>query len=187
MGRERDNARPSPGKQSPRRRDEVTTSEEDRERIERHLERMPLEREALLLAMHQFGADFDRDAWRAAYEAFSAEEHNRVVQVTSNLRALVDNAVELARFAATLTGLRPAGRRPSTNADIEALRADGALTGEQTYKLVQLKELCDRLRHEYAYVDANDVHVAVHTLLKLLPSFTASYVGWLAEYGVEIS
>ncbi len=129
-----------PGEQ--RRRRQVTVSEEDRERIERHLERMPLEREALLLAMRQFGADFDRDAWQAAYEAFSAEEHNRVVQVTGNLRALVDNAVELVRFAATLTGLRPAGRRPSANADIEALRADGALNGEQTYKLVQLKELC---------------------------------------------
>ncbi len=109
------------------------------------------------------------------------------MQVTGNLRALVDNAVELVRFAATLTELRPAGRRPSANADIEALRADGALSGEQTYKLVQLKELCDRLRHAYAYVDAADVHTAVHALLKLLPSFTVSYVQWLAEYGVELS
>jgi hypothetical protein len=104
---------------------------------------MPLERDALLLAMRQFGEDFDRAEWQTAYEAFTAEEHNRVVQVTSNLRALVDNAVELARFAATLTGLRIAGRRPSTNADIEALRAGGALTGKQTHSLVQLKELCD--------------------------------------------
>jgi hypothetical protein len=147
---------------------------------------MPLERDALLLAMRQFGEDFDRDAWQAAYKSFSAEEHNRVVQVTGNLRALVDNAVELARVAATLTGLRPAGRRPSTNADIEALRADGALTGKQTYELVRLKQLCDRMRHEYAYVDAGDVHAAVHSLLKLLPSFTASYVRWLAEYGVDL-
>jgi hypothetical protein len=67
---------------------------------------MPLEREALLLAMRQFGTDFERAAWQRAYEAFSAEEHNRVMQVTGNLRALVDNAVELARSAATLTGLR---------------------------------------------------------------------------------
>ncbi len=185
MSQKRDDVHTSPGKQ-PRRR-QVPVSEEDRDRIERHLERMPLERDALLLAMRQFGADFDRDAWQTAYEAFSAEEHNRVVQITGNLRALVDNAVELVRFAATLTGLRPAGRRPSANADIEALRADGALSGEQTYKLVQLKELCDRLRHAYAYVDAADVHTAVHALLKLLPSFTASYVQWLAEYGVELS
>jgi uncharacterized protein YutE (UPF0331/DUF86 family) len=170
----------------PRRR-LLAVSEGDRERIERHLERMPLERDALLLAMRQFGVDFDRDAWRTAYEAFSAEEHNRVVQVTSNLRALVDNAVELARAAATLTGLRPAGRRPSTNADIEALRTDGALSGEQTYELVQLKELCDRMRHEYVYVDAEDVYRAVRSVLKLLPGFTASYVQWLAEYGVDLS
>ena len=80
----------------------------------------------------------------------------------------------------------PRPHLPSTNSDIEALRADGALTGEQTYKLVQLKELCDRLRHEYAYVDADDVHAAVKTLLELLPGFIASYVKWLREYGVEL-
>jgi uncharacterized protein YutE (UPF0331/DUF86 family) len=99
----------------------------------------------------------------------------------------VDNAVELARVAATLTGLRPAGRRPSTNADIEALRADGALSGKQTYEIVQLKELCDRVRHEYVYVDAEDVYRAVRSLVKFLPGFMASYVQWLAEYGVDLS
>jgi uncharacterized protein YutE (UPF0331/DUF86 family) len=169
------------------RRPQIKVSEEDRERIERRLERMPLERDGLMLAMGQFGEDFDPDRWHAAYEALSAEDHNQVVQITGNLTALVDNAVELARFAATLTELRPAGRRPSTNADLEALRADGALTGTQTYRLVQLKELCDKLRHEYAHVDASDVHAAVHSLLKLLPSFTASYVRWLAEYGLDLS
>jgi hypothetical protein len=35
--------------------------------------------------------------------------------------------------------------------------------------------------------DADDVHTAVHALLKLLPGFTASYVRWLAEYGVDLS
>ena len=164
----------------------MKASEADLDRIERRLERMPLERDALMLAMRQFGEDFDSTAWRVAYEAFSAEEHNRVVQVTGNLTALVDNAVELVRFATTLTGLRPAGRRPSTNADIEALRTDGALTGKQTYELVQLKELCDGLRHAYAYVEADDVHGAAHSVLKLLPGFTASYVRWLAEYDVEV-
>jgi hypothetical protein len=101
MGRDSEDAHSSPSEQPARGREQVTLTDEDRERIERHLERMPLEREALLLAMRQFGAEFDRSAWQAAYEAFSAEEHNRVVQVTSNLRALVDKAVELTRFAAT--------------------------------------------------------------------------------------
>jgi hypothetical protein len=175
-----------PASKEPHRR-MLTVSEEDRERVERRLERMPLERDALLLSMRQFGEDFDLDAWRAAYEAFSAEEHNRVMQVTGNLRALVDNAVELVRLAATLTGLRAAGRRPSANADIEAVRTDGGLSGKQTQELVLLKELCDKMRHEYAYVDAGDAHAAVHSVLKLLPTFTVAYVHWLSEYGVELS
>jgi hypothetical protein len=170
----------------PKQRARVKVSEEDLDRIERRLERMPLERDALMLAMRQFGKDFDDQLWRTAYEAFSAEEHNRVVQVTGNLTALVDNAVELVRFAATLTGLRPAGRRPSANADIEALRIDGALTGKQAYELVQLKELCDELRHAYAEVEADDLHAGVRAVLKLLPGFTASYLRWLAEYEVKV-
>lgn len=183
MPRERSDGQRS-RKQSPR--DGVTASEEDLDRIERRLERMPLERDALMLAMRQFGKDFDGVSWRTAYEAYTAEEQNRVVQVTGNLTALVDNAVELVRFAATLTGLRPAGRRPSANADIEALRIDGALTGKQAYELVQLKELCDELRHAYAYVEADDVHAGVQAVLKLLPGFTISYLQWLAEYDVKV-
>ena len=66
------------------------------------------------------------------------------------------------------------------------MRLDGALTGKQAYELVQLKELCDELRHAYAYVEADDVHAGVRAVLKLLPGFTASYVRWLAEYDVKV-
>lgn len=183
MSKNSDREQAAPEKGS---RPQVKASDADLDRIERRLERMPLERDALTLAMRQFGEDFDAAIWRTAYEALTAPERNRVVQVTANLTALIDNAVELARFAATLTGLRPAGRRPSANADIEALRVDGALTGKQAYELVQLKELCDELRHIYIYVEADDVHAAVHSILKLLPGFTASFVRWLGEYGVKV-
>ncbi len=42
------------------------------------------------------------------------------------------------------------------------------------------------MRHEYVYVDADDVYRAARSLLKFLPGFTASYVQWLAEYGVDL-
>jgi hypothetical protein len=64
VSRKRDDADHSPGER-PRRR-QVPVSEVDRDRIERHLERMPLERDALLLAIRQYGADFDRDAWESS-------------------------------------------------------------------------------------------------------------------------
>lgn len=46
--------------------------------------------------------------------------------------------------------------------------------------------MCDELRHAYIYVEADEVHAAVDSALKLLPGFTASYVDWLAEYGVDV-
>jgi hypothetical protein len=42
------------------------------------------------------------------------------------------------------------------------------------------------MRHEYAYVDVDDVHAAVHSLLKLLPSFIASYVQWARRVGIKL-
>jgi hypothetical protein len=59
-------AQPSPPNPRPP-REKITASEEDRERIERHLERMLLERDALLLAMRQFGTNFELVAWQRAY------------------------------------------------------------------------------------------------------------------------
>jgi hypothetical protein len=35
--------------------------------------------------------------------------------------------------------------------------------------------------------ERDDVHAAVHSLLKLLPNFTASYVQWPAEHGIDLS
>jgi len=50
----------------------------------------------------------------------------------------------------------------------------------------KLKELCDELRHAYAYVEADDVHASVQAVLKLMPGFTAAYLRWLAEYDVKV-
>ena len=55
MRRTEGDAEPPPARLSRR---QVKASEEDLDRIERRLERMPLEREALTLAMGQFGEGF---------------------------------------------------------------------------------------------------------------------------------
>ncbi|MGO9973137.1 MAG: hypothetical protein ACLP01_10065 [Solirubrobacteraceae bacterium] len=94
--------------------------------------------------------------------------------------------VELVREAVTETGLRPTPRGLNANPDIEAMRIDGGLTGRQAAELIQLKKLANDIRHAYITVTAEDVHVGVRRLLKLLAPFTASYIKWIGEYGVKL-
>jgi hypothetical protein len=164
----------------------VTISDDDRERIERRLGDLPLDRDALLLALKPFGASFDRDAWRKSSELEDEDsaERNKVRLVKSNLQALVDNMVELGRIGVTVTALKPRDRPwHQTNSDIEAVRADGGLTGQESADLIKLKLLADKLRHEYM-VEPDESHSAVNLALELLPGFTASYTKWLAGYGI---
>jgi len=132
-----------------------------RELIEGRLEDLPLDRDALKLGMGQFGQGFDLETFRVAFDARDPVERNRARLVTSNFQAVTDGMVELVRSAATATGLRPAGRGLSINPDIEAVRADGCITGNQPSELIQLKQLANDLRHVYITVTADDVHAGV--------------------------
>ena len=174
------------GRRPRRTRPQITVPDLVRDLIERRLEELPLDRDALKLGMGQFGDDFDLERFREAFDARDPEQRNRARLVTANLQALADGIVELVREAATVTGLRPAGRRPEANPDIEAVRADGCLTGRQASELIQLKKLANDIRHVYVTVTADDVHAGVDRLLKLLPGFITAYRVWLGEYGVSL-
>jgi hypothetical protein len=157
-----------------------------RDLIEGRLEDLLLDRDALRLGMVQFGDDFALDRFREAFDSREAAERNRARLVTSNFQAIADGMVELVREAVTAIGLRPAGRRPEANPDIEAIRADEGITGRQAAELVQLKKLANDIRHVYITVSADDVHAGVDRLLKLLPRFTSAYVAWLEGHGVML-
>jgi hypothetical protein len=185
-GANRASTRQPRGRRPRRTRPQITIPDSVRDLIERRLEELPLDRDALKLGTAQFGEDFDLERFREAFDARDPEQRNRARLVTGNLQALADGMVELVREAATLTGLRPAGRRPEANPDIEAVRADGGLTGRQASELIQLKKLANDIRHIYVTVTADDVHAGVDRLLKLLPDFMAAYRAWLGEYGVSL-
>lgn len=165
-------------------RQQITVSVISQELIDGRLSDLPLDRAALELAMAQFGDKFDLAEFRAAFDARDPTERNRARLVTSNFQAVTDGMVELVREAVTVTGLRPLGRALNVNPDIEAMRADGGLSGSQAAELIQLKKLANDLRHIYLTVTADDVHRGVRRVLKLLPTFTARYVKWLGEYGI---
>jgi hypothetical protein len=96
---------------------------------------------ALRTAMAEFGADFDLDAFRAAYVSEDPVELNHVKAVERGVDQLYNYIAELAALGLELAELR--GRRDETNArrDLDALLRAGVLPTELTRRLQRLREL----------------------------------------------
>jgi hypothetical protein len=131
-----------------------------------------------------FGPGFEEAPFVAAFNSAVPAELNRARLVSSNFQAVTDGMVELIRLAATFTGLQPQGRGLTVNPDINQVRADGGISGPDAGRLITLKQLSNGLRHAYIDVDPSDVHAGVGQALTLLPSFTKSFVAWLATYSI---
>jgi uncharacterized protein YutE (UPF0331/DUF86 family) len=136
---------------------------------------------ALRTAMAEFGADFDLDAFRAAYASEDPVELNRVKAVERGVDQLYNYIAELAAFGLELAELR--GRRDETNAqrDLDALRGAGVLSGALTRRLQRLRELRRLLVHEYATASAEQVHESALIVATNFTPFYDAYREWIAR------
>lgn len=134
---------------------------------------------ALRTAMAEFGADFDLDAFRAAYASEDTVELNRVKAVERGVDQLYNYIAELDAFGLELAELR--GRRDQTNAqrDLDALRHARVLSGELTRRLQRLRELRRMLVHEYAAAAAEQVHESALIVAAHFPAFYDAYRAWI--------
>lgn len=156
------------------------------DRVSRRLERMPHEKDALVLAMGSFGEDFDADAWREAYHSMDPEAINDVRQVTAGFSELVNHCTELVRTAVSLAGLLALDRRLNAPADYLAFAKDGAISEPRAQALIRLSQVRNALAHTYTDVQADDAHQAVRDLLAELPRFSKGYGKWLTARGYEL-
>lgn len=155
--------------------------------IARRLERMPAERNALQLALGQFGDDFDLGLWARLYESFDPADMNGVRQVTAGFSELSNHCTELVRTAVTLTELLPHKRPPNAAANYRALRDAGGITAKRCEHFTRLNRVRNHLAHIYIDVTAKDIHAATLLLLAELPGFVKDYVSWLENHGVKLN
>ena len=136
---------------------------------------------ALRTAMAEFGADFDSDAFAAAYASEDPVALNRVKAVERGVDQLYNYIAELSAFGLELAELR--GRRDETNArvDLDALGKAGVLSGELTGRLQRLRELRRMLVHEYATATAEQVHEAALLVVANFPAFYEAYRNWITQ------
>src|SRR3979411_3051944 len=113
---------------------------------------------ALRTAMAEFGADFDLDAFRAAYASEDPVELNRVKAVERGVDQLYNYIAELAALGLELGELRTRGDETNARRDLEARRRERVISAELTKRLQRLRELRRMLVHEYATATTEEVH-----------------------------
>lgn len=157
------------------------------DRMATKLKRLPAQRRALNAALREFGEDFDRSRWTAAFESSEVADINRVLQVTGGYLLIVNNTIEAVKIGAALASLTPDDGRRGASGLIDAVRRDGGISTEQAETFTSLYVTRNVLQHASTDIQAGEVHRQVKLLLRSLPGFVRSFTDWLARRGVELS
>jgi uncharacterized protein YutE (UPF0331/DUF86 family) len=156
--------------------------------IRARIRRLLVDYSALKVAIEdEFGADFDSDAWRHAFDSDDPADVNRVAPVVSGFERIVNGLVEAARSGLIASGVASPVRTPeSVGADLELVRDDGGLTQGQAALLVDLSRTRNQLQHTYIELSADDVRAAISRLRANLPAIVKALNGWFTRHGVGV-
>ncbi len=156
--------------------------------IVRYLEDLPRQYAALEHAMASFGADFDLQEFKAAYNTSDdMDAYNRVQAVERALGRVQNYVGELADAGAKLAALaRPAdSHRSSTEIAFEAMRDAKVISASLCRRLVQAQNARTRIEHSYVQTPAGDVHRAAILVRDTARDFVGSYRDWIEPYLAE--
>jgi uncharacterized protein YutE (UPF0331/DUF86 family) len=158
----------------------------DIDRMAAKLTRLPAQRRALRAALGEFGDDFDRERWAAAFESSEVGDINRVLAVTGGYTALVNNTIEAVKIGAQLADLAPTRGMSGASGIIDALHRDGGISAGQAETFVELYRTRNAIQHASPDIEADEIHRQVQVLLGHLPGFVKRYVAWLERHGVDL-
>jgi len=153
--------------------------------IVRHLEDLPRQYAALEHAMASFGADFDLQPFKVAYNtADDMDAYNRVQAVERALGRVENYVSELAEAGVKLAALpRPADtRQSSTEIAFEAMRDAKIISASLCRRMVRAQNARTRIEHSYVQTPAGDVHRAAILVREAARDFIGSYRDWIEAY-----
>lgn len=138
--------------------------------------------------MASFGADFDLQQFKAAYNTTEdMDAYNRVQAVERALGRVQNYVGELAGASVKLAGLlRPADSHGSARQiAFEAMRDAKVITARLCSRLVQAQNARTRIEHSYVQTPARDVHRAAILVRDTARDFIGSYRDWIEPYLAE--
>ncbi|MEO8966684.1 MAG: hypothetical protein ABI427_03860 [Solirubrobacteraceae bacterium] len=153
--------------------------------VVRHLEDLPRQYAALEHAMATFGADFDLQRFKDAYNtAEDMDAYNRVQAVERALGRVQNYVSELAEAGVKLAALpRPTDSHASpAQQAFEAMRGAKVISGGLLRRLVQAQNARTRIEHSYVQTPAGDVHRAAILVRDAARDFMGSYRAWIEPF-----
>lgn len=154
-------------------------------RIAAILARIPLAREQILVAMEEFGDDFEVGAFIVAAEHDDPSERNKVAIVERELDLLTNLLEELAARAIS-EGRRLGAVDSSPAHPWEQLAANGVISRSTAAKLREAKDTRNDLDHFYPPASWKAVHAATRTILDQLDRYVVRVVDWACDTGIAV-
>jgi hypothetical protein len=151
----------------------------------RHLEDLPRQYAALEHAMATFGADFDLQQFKEAYNtAEDMDAYNRVQAVERALGRVQNYVAELAEAGVKLAGLPGPtdGHRSQPQQAFDAMRDAEIISRSLCRQLVQAQNARTRIEHSYVQTPAGDVHSAAILVRDAARDFIGSYRAWIEPF-----
>jgi uncharacterized protein YutE (UPF0331/DUF86 family) len=155
-----------------------------RNEVVEHLEDFPRQYAALENAMAGFGAGFDLQTFKAAFESTTdMDSYNRAQAIERGLGRVQNYVAQLAITGAKLAGLQPPKTEESEAAKaFEALREAGVLNGALCRKLRRAQKARTMIEHSYVKVPAANVHQAAELIASGAREFIRPYRDWVEAY-----
>jgi len=155
----------------------------------RHLEDFPRQYAALENAMGAFGADFDLQSFKEAFDTSEdLDAYNRVQALERALGRVQNHVAELALAGSRLAELpRVSVERhaPQAQQAFESLREAKVISASLCRQLVAAQNARARIEHGYVQTPAGDVHRAATLVHDGARDFIGSYRDWIGQYLAE--
>jgi hypothetical protein len=150
-----------------------------------HLEQFPRQYAALENAMAAFGADFDLQEFKTAFDTTEDMAAYNRVQALERAVGRVQNFVgDLAEAGVKLAQLPPPAKEVGGSAAraFEALREAGVIDGSLCRRLVRAQVARATIEHGYLQVSAGDVHRAAGLVHDAARDFIGRYRTWIEPH-----
>jgi hypothetical protein len=154
-------------------------------RIATILARLPLAREQILVAMDEFGPEFDVDEFVATAEHDDPAQRNKVAVIEREIDLLTNLLEELA--ARTLDeGRRLGAVQSNSTHPWKQLAAEKVIPVAMAMKLREAKDTRNALDHFYPPTSWKAVHHTTQVVADQMDGYITRVVDWARDIGVDV-
>jgi hypothetical protein len=146
---------------------------------------LPAQQADLRYAKQSFAPNFDRNAWRAAFDGTDPADRAKVNAVNWPTVTLVNHLNTVIINASVLAGFRNWDQRKTdAPGHYHALKKAGLISEATRRNLDRANAIRVSMTHMYATATADDVHELVSMLDTLAPRVMADLASWLQSMGI---